>query len=464
MEPVDLALISRRLVTDGGERPGAVVVSGGRITDVLDTVDPGRLPTSARVEDVGELAVLAGFVDSHVHVNEPGRTEWEGFATATRAAAAAGITTIVDMPLNSLPPTIDPRALSAKRAVAGPQVSVDVGFWGGIVPGSEPHLPDLVAAGVFGCKVFTCASGVPEYGDFAPTELGPLAARVAAVGATLLVHAEDPDTIAAATAQILAAGVDPRAHATWLDGRPAEAERRAIAALLTAARATGARVHVLHLSAADALDLLAEAREEGVAVTVETCPHYLTLAAEEIADGATSAKCAPPIRDRANRDRLWTALADGTIDAIVSDHSPAPADTKATDTGSFVDAWGGISSLQLGPSLVWTEARRRGHDLVDLTRWMAAGPARVAGLTRKGRLEVGADADLVVFDPDLTFTVDVAALHHRHPVSPYDGRELTGRAVATYLRGRLVASHGAGHDAADVVRPPSGQLLTRGDA
>ncbi|MEX1177064.1 MAG: allantoinase AllB [Nitriliruptor sp.] len=464
MEPADLVLISRRLVTEDGERPGAVVVAGERIVALLDTVEPGELPAAARTEDVGELALMAGFVDAHVHVNEPGRTEWEGYATATRAAAAAGITTIVDMPLNSVPPTIDPPALAAKRDAARPRISVDVGFWGGVVPGSERHLADLYAEGVFGFKAFTCASGVPEYGDFAPSELDGVVARTARIGATLLVHAEDPDVVDAATAAVAAADPNPRAHSTWLAGRPPEAELRAIAAALDAARANGGAVHVLHLSTAEGLASIAAARAEGVAVTVETCPHYLTLAAEDVPDGATSHKCAPPIRDGANRERLWAGLADGTIDAIVSDHSPAPPSSKAVDTGSFVDAWGGISSLQLGPSLVWTEAQHRGHDLVDLTRWMASGPARVAGLTRKGRLAVGADADLVVFDPDLMWTVDVERLHHRHAFGPYHGRQLRGRAVATYLRGRSIAGVHRGSDPADVLEPPSGQLLTRGDA
>lgn len=462
MEPADLVLRSRRLVIDGDERSGAVVVAGGRIVAVEDRLT--RLPEAARTVDVGEHALLAGFVDAHVHVNEPGRTDWEGFATATRSAAVAGITTLVDMPLNCLPPTVDADALAHKRAAAAPQAFVDVGFWGGVVPGSEPHLAGLHDAGVLGFKVFTCDSGVPEYGSFGPDRLPEVAAAVAAVGATLIVHAEDPATIDAAAAAVAAGDPDPRAYTTWLHGRPPEAEERAIAALIDAARITGARVHVLHLAAAGGADLLAAARADRVPITAETCPHHLVLTAEDVPDGATAAKCAPPVRDRANREALWEALATGTIDAVVSDHSPAPSELKAIETGSFVDAWGGIASLQLGPSLVWTEARRRGHTLADVSRWMATGPARIAGLPRKGRLAVGADADLVVFDPDLTWTVDAARLHHRHPVSPYDGRELTGRAVATYLHGEVVATWQPGDGVGDVVAPPTGRLLARGDA
>jgi allantoinase len=448
MPAPDLVLVSRRVVTPDGERPAAVVVRSGRI---LEVVDPGEAPAGP-TRDVGELAVLPGFVDAHVHVNEPGRTHWEGYATATQAAACAGITTLVDMPLNSLPPTTTLAAFDEKRAAAEGQLHVDVALWGGVVPGSEAHLPELHEAGVLGFKAFTCDSGVPEYGSFAPDRLAELATRVAALDATLLVHAEDPAAVDEATAAVLAAGTDPRAYATWLDGRPPVAEERAIAASIEAARGAGARVHVLHLSAAAGADQVAVARADGVAATVETCPHYLTLAAEEIPDGATATKCAPPIRDAANREALWAALGDGRIDAIVSDHSPAPPELKHLDDGDFVAAWGGIASLQLGPSLVWTEARRRGHDLADLSGWMAAGPARVAGMTRKGSLTPGAHADLVVFDPEVTWTVDVAALRHRHPVSPYHGRELTGRAVTTYLRGEVVDPSGV----------PSGRILRRG--
>jgi allantoinase len=450
MPSADLVLLSRRVVTPDGERPAAVVVAGERIVDL---VEPAAAPPAARTTDVGDLAVLPGLVDAHVHVNEPGRTEWEGYATATRAALAAGITTLVDMPLNSLPPTVTVAAFERKREAAAGQLHVDVGLWGGVVPGSEEHLEGLHAAGVLGFKAFTCDSGVPEYGDFAADELGLLARRVAEVDATLLVHAEDAGTVAEAAAAVAASGADPRRYRTWLEGRPPEAEERAVGAVIAAARGCGARVHVLHLSAAGGAELVRDARADGVRVTVETCPHYLTLAAEDVPDGATAFKCAPPIRDAANREALWDALADGTIDAVVSDHSPAPPELKAVDTGDFLAAWGGIASLQLGPALVWTEARGRGHDLTDLVRWMAAGPARIAGLRRKGAIRVGADADLVVFDPDAPWPVVASELHHRHAVSPYGGRELTGRATATYLRGRPV----------DPLGPPTGRLRLRGD-
>jgi allantoinase len=449
----DLTLVSRRVVTPEGIRAAAVVTRAGRIADVVEVAAAPR-----DAVDVGDLAVLPGLVDSHVHVNEPGRTHWEGFATATAAAAAGGITTLVDMPLNCLPPTTTPAALAAKRAAAEGRVHVDVGFWGGAVPRDLDHLGALHDAGVLGFKAFLCDSGVEEYGHFAPTEIEAVLARTAALDALLIVHAEDPGVVAEATAAVTRRGEHPRRHATWLAGRPAAAEEAAIRALLDAVRRTGGRAHVLHLSAATAIPLLDAARDEGLPVTVETCPHYLTLADEDIPDGATEHKCAPPIRERANGDGLWAALAAGGIDAVVSDHSPCPPEDKAPASGDFLAAWGGIASVQLGLPLVWTEAARRGHGLDDVVRWMAAGPARIAGLRHKGAIASGADADLVVLDPDAAWTVDAASLHHRHPVTPHHGRPVRGAVRATYLGGRRISRDGA------VDGPPSGRLLERSAA
>ncbi|MCA2214787.1 allantoinase AllB [Jidongwangia harbinensis] len=432
----DLVLRSRRVIALDGERPAAVAVTDGRIVAVESY---GAPIDAAEDVDLGELALLPGLVDTHVHVNEPGRTEWEGFATATRAAAAGGVTTIVDMPLNSLPPTVDTEALRIKQAAAAGQCHVDVGFWGGVIPGNAGALPGLHDAGVFGFKAFLADSGVPE---FPPVDPDQLADALAAVDALFVVHAEDPYHLHQAASS--------RAYPDFLASRPPDAEQAAVATAIDAARTAGARVHILHLSSAAALPVLAAARAQGVRVTAETCPHYLTLDAARIPAGATEFKCCPPIRDAANADRLWAALADGLITCVVSDHSPCTPELKRRDTGDFAAAWGGIASVQLGLPVIWTEARRRGHGLADVVRWMARRPADLVGLAGKGRLAVGADADLVAFDPDGTFTVDPHRLHHRNPVTPYAGARLSGVVHTTWLRGRPVTG-------AD----PRGRLLVR---
>ncbi|GAA2653707.1 allantoinase AllB [Paractinoplanes durhamensis] len=427
---VDLVLRSRRVVTPAGVVPAAVSIAGERIV----AVGAYDAPVEAGLElDLGDSALLPGLVDTHVHVNEPGRTEWEGFATATRAAAAGGVTTIIDMPLNSLPPTVDTEALKIKQAAASGQIHVDVGFWGGAIPGNAGKLPDLHAAGVFGFKAFLADSGVPE---FPPLSAAELATALDTVDALFVVHAEDPDHLHDAASSA--------AYADFLASRPAEAEHAAIATAIAAARASGRRVHILHLSAAGALPLIAAAKADGVRVTAETCPHYLTLDAGSIPDGATEFKCCPPIRDAANADQLWRALADGLITCVVSDHSPCTPELKRQDTGDFAAAWGGIASVQLGLPVIWTAARERGYGLADVVDWMARRPADLAGLSRKGRIDVGADADLVVFDPDDTFTVDPHRLHHKNPVTPYAGKQLHGVVHATWLRGRRVTGDEAG--------------------
>jgi len=444
MTEPDLVLHAPRAVLPDGERPATLTVTGPVIVGLgpLDRAVTGR----EVVELAGDEVLVPGLVDTHVHVNEPGRTEWEGFATATRAAAAGGVTTVLDMPLNSIPPTLGPEALETKRATARGRVAVDVGFWGGAVPANAGHLGELLGAGVFGVKCFLPDSGVAEFPAVGPDRLPSVCAEVADADGLLLVHAEDPRRLEAAPAG--------RTYDRFLRSRPPEAEDDAIAAVVDAARTTGARVHVVHLSSAGALPLLAQAKADGVRITVETCPHYLVLRAEDVPDGATQFKCCPPVRDDANRAELWGGLADGTIDLVVSDHSPSTAAMKALGTGDFGQAWGGISSLQLGLPLVWTEARRRGHDLADVVRWMATGPAALAGLGTKGAIRVGAAADLVAFAPDDELVVDAARLRHRNPLTPYDGSHLTGVVRTTWLAGSPVTADG----------PTRGRLLSRGDA
>ncbi|MEU7166146.1 allantoinase AllB [Streptomyces morookaense] len=444
MPAVELLLRSTRVVTPDGTRPASVAVADGRIAAVLPYA--AELPPAAAFEDLGDDVLLPGLVDTHVHVNDPGRTEWEGFRSATRAAAAGGVTTLVDMPLNSLPPTTTVAHLRVKQAVAEQAVHVDVGFWGGAVPGNTGDLQPLHAAGVFGFKCFLSPSGVEEFPPLDRRGLEAAAARIADFGGLLIVHAEDPDRLSAAPQR------GGTRYADFLASRPRAAENAAVAAVVDVARRFGTRVHVLHLSSSDALPLVAAAKAEGLPVSAETCPHFLTLTAEEVPDGATEFKCCPPIREAANQDALWAGLAAGTVDCVVSDHSPCTAGLKVPDFGA---AWGGISSLQLGLPAVWTAARRRGHTLDDVARWMSAAPAALAGLARKGAVEPGRDADFAVLAPDETFTVDPAALHHRNQVTAYAGRTLHGVVRSTWLRGRKIAHHST------PTTGPTGRLLER---
>jgi allantoinase len=436
-------LRSTRVVTPGGTRPASVAVAGGRIAAVLpyDT----DVPAATRLADFGDDAVLPGLVDTHVHVNDPGRTEWEGFLTATRAAAAGGITTLLDMPLNSLPPTTTTAHLRTKRAAARTHIHVDVGFWGGAVPDNVKDLRPLYDAGVFGFKCFLSPSGVDEFPALTQEQLARSLSEIAGLGGLLIVHAEDPHELAAAPRS---AGP---AYAGFLASRPRAAENAAVESLVAQAKRLDARVHVLHLSSSEAVPLIAAAQRRGVRVTAESCPHFLTLTAEEIPDGATEFKCCPPIREAANRDALWQGLADGIIGCVVSDHSPC---TTALKTPDFASSWGGISSLQLGLPAVWTEASARGVPLEDVVRWMSAAPAALAGLTRKGAIEAGRDADFAVLAPEETFTVDPAELHHRNPVTAYTGRTLRGVVRSTWLRGTEILRDGT-------LTAPTGRLLER---
>ncbi|MEV1130117.1 allantoinase AllB [Agromyces sp. NPDC049794] len=425
---LDLVIRGDRVLIDGAFVPAEVGVRDGVIVQLapLGAGLEGARVARFRPDEV----LIPGLVDTHVHVNEPGRTEWEGFATATRAAAAGGVTTIIDMPLNCIPPTTTIGALDEKRRVAEGRVFVDVGFWGGVVPGNLADLEPLAEAGVFGFKCFLVHSGVDEFPPVTADEMERAMAVLAGADDSLLVvHAEDAALIERA----------PHPHssdyADFLASRPREAEGAAIGAVIERAARTGVRAHILHLSSADALDRIATAKRHGVRLTVETCPHYLALCAEDVPAGATAFKCCPPIREAGNRDALWRGLEAGIIDFIVSDHSPAPAELKTAAGGDFAEAWGGIASLQLGLALVWTEARRRGIRFEQVVEWMSGAPARRVGLTGKGRIAEGAAADLVVVAPEETFIVDAAALEHRHPVCVYDGRELTGVVRATYLAG-----------------------------
>jgi allantoinase len=437
----DLVITGDRVLVDGAFRPAAVTLRDGRIL----RVGPAEDAPADAVRLADDEVLLPGLVDTHVHVNEPGRTEWEGFRTATAAAAAGGVTTMIDMPLNSIPPTIDPAALAVKRAAAEPAALVDVGFWGGAVPDSLGALRALWDDGVFGFKCFLAPSGVDEFPHLVREQLDAALDELAAFDGLLIVHAEDPDVL------IRHANAGGPHYPTFVESRPEEAETTAIGAVLDGLRRTGGRAHILHLSAASALPMIRAARAEGLRVTAETCPHYLVFDEAHIPDGATQYKCCPPIRDAANQDALWDALLDGTIDLVVSDHSPSTAERKFAGAGDFQVAWGGISGLQFGLTAVWTEARRRGIPLERVLAWTSSSTADFAGLSGKGRIAEGADADLVVFAPEAPHHVDAEELRYRNRVSAYIGHDLVGVVRRTYLAGEPV----------DPGASPRGRLLTR---
>ena len=439
----DLVVKGSQILTTAGVVAREVGVRAGRIV----AIEPlgSNLHSDRVVTLKADETLIPGLVDTHVHVNEPGRTEWEGFASATKAAAAGGVTTILDMPLNSIPSTVNRPALELKRLYARRQAFVDVGFWGGAIPGNLADLRQLHDDGVFGFKCFLLFSGVPEFPHLDSDELEEYMAELKTFDSTMIIHAESSRAIDRA----------PRPQGDeyryFLASRPRGAENLAIAELIERARWTGARTHILHLSSSDALPMIRSAQAEGVALTVETCPHYLTLLAEEIPNGATAYKCCPPIREVSNRELLWEGLLDGTIHDIASDHSPSTLDLKDLHNGDFGVAWGGIASIQLGLSLIWTEARRRGLGLEQVIEWMASKPAQRVGLPAKGKLALGYDADLAIFAADEAFVVDVAKLHHKNPLTPYQGRALSGVTRRTFLRGVEID-----------FATPHGQLLRRG--
>jgi allantoinase len=445
----DLIIRGNRVVTPETVRPAAAHCRNGVITAVtaFDDISPG-----VPVVEAGDAVVMAGLVDTHVHVNEPGRTAWEGYATATQAAAAGGVTMLVDMPLNSIPPTTTRAGLEEKLAAARGQCWVDVGFWGGVVPGNLHELEPLMASGARGFKCFLAPSGVDEFPHVTENELRPAMAELKRLGAVLLVHAELPGPIDAATATL---GASPaQDYQTFLRSRPPAAENEAVALMVCLCRETGARVHIVHHSSAEALPLLREAKDEGLPLTAETCPHYLTFAAEDIPPGATHFKCCPPVRERANREKLWEAFGAGLLDLVVTDHSPCTPALKLLDEGDFMQAWGGIAALQFGLPVMWTQAQTRGYGLRDIARWMCEGPARLAGLdARKGRLAPGYDADIIVWQPEREFTITPDAVRHKHKITPYSGLNLRGVVEATFLRGAKIYEHG------QVISNPVGRLI-----
>jgi allantoinase len=448
---------SRRVVLPDRIAPACLHIRDGVISKIAswDEIDP-----SAELFDAANQAILAGAVDIHAHINEPGRTHWEGFERATQAAAAGGITTLMDMPLNSIPPTTSANALARKIESTVGKLWIDVGFHGGIVPGNGSDLPSLTRAGVIALKCFLCDSGVDEFPAVTIAQLATALHKLTGLDPWILVHAEASEILEAARARL---STDPArgdwTYADYLRSRPDKAEYRSIEQLIELAQRSRARIHIVHLSSATALPLIAQAKAKRVAITAETCPHYLSFDAETIGDRATELKCAPPIRSAANRDKLWQGLKEGVIDVIASDHSPCPPELKAGANGNFAQAWGGIASLQCTLAAVWSEALQRGFTLADLTRWMCERPAVLARLSNKGSLEVGKDADLICFAPEEEFVLQTAQLLHRHKITPYLGRRMRGVVKQTFLHGTLI------YDRGRWIGPPRGQIVrTRRDS
>lgn len=442
----DRVIRSRHVITEIGDRSAAVAIKDGKIA-AIGAFDE-KYETLEDITLAG--ALIPGLVDSHVHINEPGRTQWEGFESATKAAAAGGVTTLIDMPLNSIPPTVNTDALEVKIRAATGKCSVDIGFWGGSIPGNVKDLKPLLDKGVFGFKCFLLHSGVDEFPASDRDDLAGALDELVKYDALMIVHAEDSIAIARSSKP------SSRKYSDFLASRPKGAENVAVAQLIEEARRTKAKVHVLHLSSGDSISLIRSAKTDGIKITVETCPHYLSLTAEEIADGATQYKCCPPIREKQNQDELWQGLKDGIIDQIVSDHSPCTEDLKIFDQGDFQGAWGGIASLQLGLSIIWSQAKNRNISLWQVVKWMSQKPAELVGLASKGGIAVGMDGDLVEFNTEKSFMVDPKKLFHKNSITPYQGKTLTGLVEQTWLRGNLIFKNGS------MINSPSGKFLYRG--
>jgi allantoinase len=450
MSQRDLIVRGRRVVLPEHVGAASIYIRDGRIEQIGEFDD---LTVDCEVVDVDDDSiVMPGLVDTHVHINEPGRTEWEGFETATKAAAAGGVTTVIDMPLNSIPATTSLANFQAKLNAARDKCYVDVGFWGGVVPGNTTEFDQMKQAGVVGFKCFLVPSGVDEFPHVTEKDLRGALPELRRLESLLIVHAELPGPIDNATPH----EVSSSEYSTFLQSRPCRAENEAIELMIRLSKEFDARVHIVHLSSAEALPMLRQAQARGVKISVETCPHYLHFTAEKIPSRATAFKCCPPIREHENREQLWNGLADGTIGIVVSDHSPCPGSMKLPETGNFLAAWGGIASLQLRLPVIWTEAQRRGFSFNDLAKWLSSGPATQVGLQhRKGSIANGFDGDLVVWAPDQFFTVDSARLEHRHKISPYNGETLKGVVQKTFLRGRKI------YDAGQITPSPPGQFLLK---
>ena len=426
-----IAIVSDHIVTPNGTIPACIIIEDGKISAIEKSL-PNNF--DGIVEDAKGSFVMPGLIDPHVHINEPGRTQWEGFETATKAAAASGITMLVDMPLNSSPVTTNVKNFNLKLEASKNKLNVDVGFWGGVVPGNSNELDSLLQAGVLGLKAFLTHSGIDEFPNAERHDLKAALQILKKYNKPLLVHCELSNDHSAIDEH----KNNPNDYFAYLNSRPKEWENKAIEMMIELCRETGARVHIVHLSSAEALPMIASAKKEGLPLTVETAQHYLVLNAEDIPNGETIYKCAPPIREKKNNDQLWDALKSGLIDFVATDHSPAPPDLKEISSGDLSKAWGGIAGLQFALCSLWTEAKRRGCNENDIARWLSSGPANFLRLENRGKISVGASADLFIWDSSGQTIFSVDEIHHRHKVSPYSGKPFLGKVLKTMLRGGFI--------------------------
>ena len=437
---------SNRIITPSGIRPGYIIINDGVIEDVVEQLSS---VSEVTVTDAGNAVVMAGIIDPHVHINEPGRTEWEGFDTATRAAIAGGITTVVDMPLNCTPVTTTAEAFNQKIAATKNQLHTNVGFWGGVVPGNENEIEGLIECGVLGFKAFLTHSGIDDFANVIEADLVKVMPIIARHGLPLLVHCELTDSINRVNH-------NNRSYANYLASRPAFWEDDAIALMIRLCEQFNCRVHIVHVSSASSIIQIEQAKQKGLPLTAETAQHYLYFCAEEIKDGQTQFKCAPPIRNKANNNQLWKALQNGILNFVATDHSPATPDLKEITSGNFLKAWGGIASLQIALPVLWTAAKQRNIGVEHIAKWLSENPAKLIGLEhKKGRIEKGYDADLVIWNPDESFTVTEQMILHKHKITPYLGEQLYGTVHSTYLGG-MVVYHANGQ-----LQLQAGSIITR---
>ena len=437
---------SNRIITPSGIQPGYIIINEGVIEDVVEHLNSLEEVT---ITDAGNAVVMSGIIDPHVHINEPGRTDWEGFDTATRAAIAGGITTVVDMPLNSSPVTTTVQAFHQKIAATNNKLHTNVGFWGGVVPGNQDEIEGLIGCGVLGFKAFLTHSGIDDFPNVTEADLVKAMPIIAKHGLPLLVHCELTDTIERANG-------DSRSYQNYLASRPAFWEDDAIGLMIRLCEQFNCRVHIVHVSSATALPQIEQAKKRGLPLTAETAQHYLYFSAEDIKDGQTQFKCAPPIRDKANNNQLWKALQDRILDFVATDHSPATPGLKETGSGNFLKAWGGIASLQFALPVLWTAARERNIGLEYMATWLSENPAKLTGLShKKGSIAKGYDADLVIWNPDESFLVTEDLILHKHKITPYLGQQLHGVVMSTYLGGKQV------YDKGEVVQFNFGSVIKR---